>query len=181
VINVTYEPREYWDRRQPLIREAARKAHGAQQAALLEAFGSIQVDSILEVGVGTGRIGSLVCERWPNATYTGIDISPTRIVEARANLPERAQLVEADLLDYEPQRTFDLVLAVEVLMHVRPADLPAAVANLLSWSGRHVFTVDWTEPITKATQPHNFLHDYAALGLTPATVVGRQSIHHTEA
>lgn len=176
---MTYEPREYWTNRPPLVR---KPAHEAQEQALLDALGRIQVKSILEVGVGNGRIGNLLCERWPNASYTGLDISPDRLAEARENLPERAELVEADFLAWDQDgRQYDLVVAVEVLMHVRPDDIEDAVARLFYWSRRHIVTVDWTEPIAKRIAAWNFLHDYAALGLEAVAKTGLQSVHHAKA
>jgi trans-aconitate methyltransferase len=174
---VTYEPREYWANHAPLVR---KPAHAVQEEALLAALGRIQVKSILEIGVGNGRIGKLLMERWPNATYTGLDISPDRLAEARENLPERAELNLADLLTWDTAERYDLVVAVEVLMHVRPEDVEAAVLKLMEWSKRHVYTVDWTELITKTPAPWNFIHDYAALGLEPVAKTGMQSIHHAK-
>lgn len=172
---MTYEPREYWTNHPPLRR---RPVHDTQEAALMDALGRIRVTSILEVGVGNGRIGKLLMERWPNATYTGLDISPARLAEARENLPERAELVEADLLEWDTDERSDLVVAVAVLMHVRPGDLVTATDRLKASSKRHVYTVDWTEPISKTPAPHNFRHDYEAVGFEIVAKVGRQSIHH---
>jgi trans-aconitate methyltransferase len=174
---VTYEPREYWPSHGPLRRKAG---HAAQEEALLAAMGRIQVKSILEIGVGNGRIGKLLCERWPNATYAGVDISTDRLDEARENLPESARLYHADLLEWDTDERFDLVVAAEVLMHVRPEDIEAAVARLKGWSTRHIYTADWTEPITKAITVRDYRHDYEALGLTKVATTGLQGIHHAK-
>jgi trans-aconitate methyltransferase len=172
---MSYDPRTYWTEA-PAMR--VKPAHEAQAAALMDAVGRKQVSSILEVGCGFGRIGRLLVEKWPNATYTGIDISQDRISEARAALPDHATLVEADLLEYDTDHSFDLVVAVEVLMHVRPEEVEEAVERLQLWSHRHIYTVDWDTPIAKAPAAHNFLHDYEALGFEKVASTGLQGVYH---
>jgi len=172
-----YDPRAYWAIHPPFPN---RPAHRAQEIVLLDEWSKISPKSILEVGVGQGRIAALALKLWPDASYIGIDISTDRLAEARAALGEWPRLVEADLLTYRPVRASDLVLAVEVLMHIPPSDLQAAVDNLRAWSRRDVYTVDWTEPATGPVADHNFIHDYAGLGFTPVATVGRQTIFHAE-
>lgn len=172
---MTYEPRTYWTEAPPM---RVRPAHEAQATALMDAIGRKQVSSILEVGVGAGRIGRMLTVKWPSAEFTGIDISGARVVEAAGNLPEHARLVEADLLDYDTDESFDLVVAVEVLMHVRPEQVEEAVERLQLWSHRHIYTVDWDTPIDKPIADHNFLHDYVELGFEKVATTGRQGIYH---
>lgn len=171
---MTYDPCEYWLNHPPLERYPA---HDAQEEALLHALDGSMPSSVLEVGVGGGRIGKLLMERWPDATYTGLDISPARLDEARRNLPERAELIEADLMERYPIRSFDLVVAVEVLMHIPPDHLRDVILKLTTWS-QHLVTVDWTEPVAGPIAEWNFRHDYEAYGLTPVKRIGLQTIHH---
>lgn len=174
---MSYDPRTYWTEA-PAMRVKA--AHAEQETVLMDAIGRKQVSSILEVGCGFGRIGALLTDKWPNATYAGIDISPDRIAEASANLPAdgRVTLAEADLLDFDTDDSFDLVVAVEVLMHVRPEQVEEAVERLQLWSHRHVYTVDWDTPIDKPAADHNFLHDYRELGFEKVASVGLQGVYH---
>lgn len=155
-----------------------KPAHEAQETALMEAVGRKQVLSILEVGVGDGRIGQLLTGRWPHAEYVGVDASADRINEARRNLPENAVLVEAGLFDLETGEKADLVVAVEVLMFLPPERVGEAVQRLADWSGRHVYTVDWDVPLNKTVAEGQYLHDYEALGLEKVASVGRQGIYH---
>jgi len=171
---VTYNPREYW-RDKPA--DPVKRVHGRQEAALLDAVADLTPTSILEVGVGTGRIASLLTTKWPDATYTGIDLSPARLAYARKTLPGHVELIETDLLDWEPDHFCDLVIAVEVLMHIRPSDLDYAMERLRVWSRQAIVTVDWTEPIEGPIGPWNFLHDYAAHGLRVVSKVDLQSVH----
>ena len=172
---MTYDPRTYWTEA-PAMK--VRPAHEAQATALMDAVGRKQVSSILEVGCGFGRIGKLLTDKWPNASYTGVDISPDRIAEARAALPEHAALEVADLLEFDTDESFDLVVAVEVLMHIPPEQVEDAVERLQLWSHRHIYTVDWDTPIDKPIASHNFLHDYVELGFEKVAATGRQGIYH---
>lgn len=174
----TYDPQEYWTARPAMT---VQRPHANQEIALLKAIEHIDPMSILEVGVGLGRVGKLLCERWPGAKYTGIDLSPGRLAEARKNLPEYAELVHDDLLDWDPDaEKYDLVIAVEVLMHVRPQDAAEAVARLFRWSSGYVCTVDWTQAVNKPIASHNFIHDYGTLSLPAVARTGLQSIHLAE-
>jgi SAM-dependent methyltransferase len=169
-----YDPVEYWTNAPPM---EIKPAHLRQQAALGGAISHLNPTSILEIGVGWGRIGLMLCDMWPDAAYTGIDISPDRITEASRKLPERAQLYPVDVLNYMPSEQFDLVIAVEVLMHVQPEDLRTVITRMKGWSRRWVYTVDWTAPVDKPVAPWNFRYDYTRYGLTVVGTTGLQSIH----
>lgn len=180
---MTYNPREYWTSAPPMT---IWPAHADQEAELMATIGHLGPASILEIGVGFGRIGGLLTRRWPDARYVGVDISPDRVAEARARLDSgidsRVEVMEADIVEWVPYGRYDLVIAVEVLMHIRPADLAGVIEKMKRTARQHVYTVDWVEPIhpMKAVAPWNFLHDYAAHGLQLVTMTGRQGIHHWE-
>jgi trans-aconitate methyltransferase len=130
-------------------------------------------ESVLEVGCGFGRIARLIRSVRPDAEYTGIDISPTMI--ASADVPG---VIVSSLADYRPRRKYDLVIAVEVLMHVPPRDVQAAVRKLDRLASRYIVTCDWTVPVANVAD-HNFLHDYSGIG-GRAIPVGMQSIRVIE-
>ena len=49
--------------------------------------------------------------------YTGVDVSPDALRQARQNCAN-GRFIEADLCTFRPERRFDLVLALFVLIHV---------------------------------------------------------------
>lgn len=150
----------------------------AQENRLLAVLDGLRFDSVLDVGCGFGRLGRLILDRFPHVVYTGLDVSPHQIDAARRRIPE-GSFMTGSLLDYAGPGA-DLVLAAEVLMHLLPTDVGSAVDRLRRLASRHVVTVDWTEPVSGKIDPHNFLHDYTALGLLPLERVGLQSIHYAE-
>jgi len=70
---------------------------------------------ILEIGCGTGHhILSLAC-RWPEARFTGLDLSPRAIARARI-LAKRAKIgnvrfCEVSVLEFEPDSAYDFIIA----------------------------------------------------------------------
>lgn len=175
---------EYWRERGRATSDIGYRstdAHIAQELALIHFLQPLKFSTVLDVGCGFGRIGQQLVER-RNVEYTGIDISEQRIDQARRRIPEGLFEVTT-LTDFVPDEQYDLVLAVEFLMHVPPNEVVDAVAALRSMASRHVVTVDWTEPVDKTTKPHNWRHDYAALfgdALVRSEKVGLQTIHRVK-
>ncbi|MHA2142395.1 MAG: class I SAM-dependent methyltransferase [Candidatus Thorarchaeota archaeon] len=67
---------------------------------------------ILEVGCGDGasQIASRHAERFQNSDYLGLDL--------RTDIKPKLNVIEANVLDYETQQTFDTVLAIAVVEHI---------------------------------------------------------------
>lgn len=189
---MTYDPVAYWrERGESYEAKFTPALYAEQEVAIAALLSRIEYSSVLEVGCGFGRIGAIAQAIRPFASYTGIDLSTAMLASAATRVD--GELVESSLLDFQTAgRRFDLVIAVEVLMHVPPDELERTVRKLLRLTGRHLVTVDWTTPLPrKKTAAHNFLHDYAVLadvsapGLSwqpPRDVeripVGLQTIHH---
>jgi SAM-dependent methyltransferase len=173
---MTYVPVDYWrERGKRYEREFVRSPKFvAQEEALTALLGRLKFSSVLEVGCGFGRIGALVTALRPGVIYTGIDISPDMLDSAREKMPD-ATLFEGTLSDFDREADavsdrdvgsqFDLVLAVESLMHVLPSEIEVTVETMRLLSRRHIVTLDWTYPLAPAIKiaEHNFLHDYRAL------------------
>ena len=87
------------------------------------------------------------------------------------------------LVDFATDESYDLVLAVEFLMHVPPDEVADAVNTMRSLANRHIVTCDWTEPIKKPAAPHNWRHDYEALfgeSIVRRETVGRQTVYRVK-
>ena len=90
----------------------------ANIAALVETCGDkANVNSILEVGSGTGAVLDELSRRMPGKQFTGIEIGDTR--SKAVTLPGGAQIhgYDGKTIPY-PDRSFDLVYASHVLEHV---------------------------------------------------------------
>lgn len=75
---------------------------------------------ILELGVGTGTLSSLVLGEFPHARLTGVDLSPRMIAEARAKLRpfrDRVELVAGDIGEFE-EKPYDAVVSALAIHHL---------------------------------------------------------------
>lgn len=156
-----FDPHAYWlNRGKTYERDFSYDArYTEQEKALAAILGRLDFTSVLEVGCGFGRIGEVVERLRPGIDYTGLDISPDQLDGARRRLPS-ATLIASPLEDFQPDRRWDLVLAVEFLLHVPPDRIEEMVAKLKAMSAGHVVTLDWDTPVKGRIAPHNWRHDY---------------------
>lgn len=155
-----YHPLRYWRARGETAADAYDPSLFAdQEVVLLEVLEGLQYGSVLDVGCGFGRVARLVDIR---AAYSGIDISGDVLDAARLVRPD-GRFVRAAIRDFRPSHDYDLVMAIEVLMHIRPREIWHAMARLMELSRRYVLTLDWTEAIPEPAALHNFRHDYSAI------------------
>ena len=99
--------------------------------------------SVLEIGVGTGRLAVRVAPLCGD--FYGVVISQKTIERAKENLAEleNVRLTCADFLSYEFGRTFDVVYSSLTFMHVEEKQKAInKVATLLKDGGRFVLSID---------------------------------------
>lgn len=176
-----YDPVTYWRARGLTYGSRFRytAAFVEQERLLRSVIEGLEFDSVLEVGCGFGRIGRIVTDIRPSATYTGIDLSPDQLRRARVNVPGGTfhETTLADFIDTSPGQ-FDLVLAVEFLMHQPTSEVRAAVRALKKLARRDLVTLDWEAPGETAGN-YCFGHDYAALIRGAERIsTGRQALWH---
>lgn len=99
--------------------------------------------SVLEIGVGTGR---LAVQTAPHCgSFTGIDLSPKSIRRAQehlAGLPH-VTLIAADFLAYETDQRFDVIYSSLTFLHIAEKEKAIRkVASLLRDGGRFVLSID---------------------------------------
>lgn len=99
--------------------------------------------TVLEIGVGTGRIAAKVA---PNCLrFTGIDISPKTIERARENLSNHRniELICSDFAQYPFDSTFDVVYSSLTLMHFEDKkQILSKAAGLLRKQGMLCLSID---------------------------------------
>ena len=99
--------------------------------------------SVLEIGVGTGRLAVRVAPLC--GAFYGVDISSKTIERAKENLAEleNVRLTCADFLSYEFGRAFDVVYSSLTFMHIEDKQRAVnKIAGLLNDAGRFVLSID---------------------------------------
>lgn len=99
--------------------------------------------SVLEIGVGTGRLAIRTAPLC--GEFYGIDISPKTILRAAENLGhlKNIHLLQGDFMDMPPEQTFDVIYSSLTFMHL--PDKQEAIekaAALLNCGGRFVLSID---------------------------------------
>lgn len=109
----------------------------------IEALTLSEHDSVLEIGVGTGRLAVRTAPMCKN--FIGIDISPKTVRLAKQHLSsfENAEIICADFMSWQTEQTFSLIYSSLTFMHFE--DKQGAVlksSGLLKDGGRLVISID---------------------------------------
>ncbi|WP_028065676.1 putative sugar O-methyltransferase [Solirubrobacter soli] len=95
--------------------------------AMMEALNGRQPSSILEIGAGYGRLAYALLTLFPNATYTIIDIQPTRSISqwylSQLFDPERLTFLSPEEASSLDPGSFDLGLSVSSLGEMTEAQI----------------------------------------------------------
>jgi len=99
-------------------------------------------ETLLELGCGVGAELSLIAERWPNISLTGLDLNPSLLSAARDILAKQiasrsAALVRGDAFRLPfADASFDRVITIWMLEHIHdPAVVLAEALRVLSPHG----------------------------------------------
>ncbi|MDD4494281.1 MAG: methyltransferase domain-containing protein [Eubacteriales bacterium] len=110
--------------------------------AFIDALQLAPDKSVLEIGVGTGRLAVKVCGKC--GSFTGIDISPKTMKRAKENLSnfDNTKLICGDFINHHFDENFDVIYSSLTFMHIR--NKQAAIqkaADLLKSGGRFVLSI----------------------------------------
>ena len=121
------------------LREYMNKWDGT---AFIEKMRLDKSKTVLEIGVGTGRLAIEVAPRCKS--FVGIDISPKAIARARENLPfSNTELICDDFLRYSFKRRYDVIYSSLTFMHIEDKfSALSKVASILTDNGRFVLSID---------------------------------------
>lgn len=111
-----------------------------------EFIDEMQLDSnksVLEIGVGTGRIAKKVAPFCKS--FCGIDVSPKTIEKAKLNLYDNSNvdLICDDFMTYDFKQNFDIIYSSLTFMHIEnKQDAINKTAELLNKDGIFALSID---------------------------------------
>lgn len=144
--------RWYWTNTNIVPRENENKHQLPNLISILKSYCDInKIESILEVGVGYGRVAKEILDNFPNIQiYIGLDMN--KDVNKSSEYVGYPDYVPAEM-DFEKDsrlhRLFDMVISVET-MSVVPHDVTSWIAKMISYSKKYVVNLDY------ATAPDSF-------------------------
>jgi len=106
---------------------------------------TINVSSVLELGANIGMNLLALKRLLPQAELSAVELNSMAARELRENIPS-AEVYEQSILDFESDRTWDLVLTKLVLIHIDPGNLPSVYKLLHRASSRYIVVAEYYEP-----------------------------------
>lgn len=127
----------------------SRNQSAAQLAGNLARFGEIfnnvgPLASVLELGANVGMNLRALHQLLPAASLAAVEINPTAV-----SLLKELGYVEAihdSILDFEPDRQWDLVFTSGVLIHINPDELSKVYDVMFRASRRYVLLAEYYNP-----------------------------------
>jgi len=99
----------------------------------------------IEFGANIGMNLKALKLLYPGQQQFGIEINADAAAELRNTLPTE-NVFHASILDFSPQKTFDLVLIKGVLIHMSPEYLPQIYEVLYQSTGRYLLVCEYYNP-----------------------------------
>ena len=99
----------------------------------------------IEFGANVGMNLAALQVLYPAQRQFGIEINPQASCELSQIIPLE-NIVKGSILDFEPKRTYDLVLIKGVLIHINPDCLAQVYAKLYASMGRYLLIGEYYNP-----------------------------------
>ncbi len=107
--------------------------------ALAQAKG---ITSCIEFGANIGMNLKALKLLYPSQEQHGIEINPTAAHQLGQTIPA-SNVIQSSILDYLPDRVWDLVLIKGVLIHINPDLLPQVYEKLVSSCERYLLVAEY--------------------------------------
>lgn len=78
--------------------------------------------SVMDLGCGTGRLLSMIADVFPNAKLNGVDGTPKMVKTSLNRLGNDATITQANLNNYVPDQSYDVVISTTVMHHLDDPD-----------------------------------------------------------
>jgi len=101
--------------------------------------------SLIEFGANIGMNLRAIRALRPGLELDAIEINATAVEQLRA-WGGANRIHHASILDFQPDRTWDIVLIKGVLIHINPDFLPQVYESLFRASNRYILVVEYYNP-----------------------------------
>ncbi len=133
---------------------------------------------IYDLGCGPGEVTQIIAQRWPDANVIGVDNSPQMLEKARA-LTDKVTWIEADVAEWQPDETPDLIYTNATLQWLDGHDLLIPrLFGLLAPAGCLAVQMPQSWPLAS----HRLMRETLAHGGADGSPIGppelRQSLDH---
>jgi SAM-dependent methyltransferase len=121
---------------------------------------------LLEIGTGSGFLISFLENKYPNATFDGIEYDP-RLVELGNTKLTRSSIIQGNAEQFQFECKFDMIVSLQVIEHLyNPEKMVDSVKKCLNVNGVFIFTTPnlgcLSETIMK-NKWHGYREDHVAL------------------
>lgn len=103
------------------------------------------IDSVMEIGANIGLNLVALNRLKPDVKLAALEINHSAVKKLR-ELSIVKELYECSILDYEPTKTYDVVLLVGILQHINPESLKSVYDKVYRMSKRFVIVSDFFNP-----------------------------------
>lgn len=104
-----------------------------------------KLNSIFEVGCNIGMNFAALQLLFPDVKNTGIEINE-KAAEIARQLKNTAEIINDSIVNFDSNRTFDLVFSKGVLIHLNPDELPSVYKKMAKLSGKYVLIAEYFNP-----------------------------------
>ena len=159
-----FDYKKYWENNKTDMVDQA-KPSGTRQVQIekiIEVLKPFDFNSVLELGIGFGRVTKEILDHYKIDRYTGLDLSQRYLDMVVERIPKVAT-VQSTIQDFETDESWDIVLAVEFLMHIPPQDIDKTIKKMADWSRKAIVSLDYyptKEARFEKLADHNWEYDY---------------------
>ena len=107
------------------------------------------IQSCIEFGANIGMNLRAINLLLPESDLFAIEINATAASQLKELIPSN-NVYHESILDFEPQRSWDLVLIKGVLIHINPDELPVVYDKLVRSSQRYLLVAEYYNPVPVA-------------------------------
>ncbi len=121
------------------------------------------IETVLEVGCGNGRMLKTIIEELHPSIYDTVDIKIDDSIKPLFNNWYEMDITNNDFDEVIRGKQYDLILASEVFMHIKPEDISPIISKLTKLLAPNaiIINIDWVYQPQESTWC--YIHDYDKL------------------